>query len=162
MKPIKTWDEADNCLAEILALDLYVEKNNTDMDRRCQEIKEKFGRAIKECDASQKKLIEGLSSFFIAHEDDPEVKGKTHETVQGKCGLRLTPPSVKPIGKMSWERVLTRIIDLGYKSKLLRPLVHTIKDIDREKLASDQVTDDVLKSIGVRRHQEERFWYEAK
>jgi len=162
MKPIKTWDEADSCLAEVLAFDLYIEKNNNDMDRRCQEIKEKFTQAIKECEASRKEIVEALGSYFIAHEDDPEVKGKTHESAFGKYGIRLTPPSVKPIGKMSWERVLSRIIDLGYKSKLLRPLVHTIKDIDREKLASNQVADDVLKNIGVRRHQEERFWYEAK
>ena len=106
--------------------------------------------------------LEILESYFIGHEDDPEVKGKTYEGSYGKCGLRMTPPSVKPIGRMSWERVLNRIIELGYKAKFLRPLVPSIKDIDRELLASEKVDEPTRKAIGVKLHQEERFWYETK
>ncbi len=162
MKPIKTWDEMDAQLVNILSLDRSIEQETIERNRRCQEIKERHGAIIKGYESDRKEILEALESFFVAHEDDPEVKGKTYDGTYGKCGLRMTPPSVKPVGKMTWERVLTKIIELGYKAKLLRPLVHTIKDIDREALASDKVDDGIRKAIGVKLHQEERFWYETK
>lgn len=162
MKPIKTWDEVDEHVALLGKLDLIMAEIKNEMDRKCQEIKERCGLRIKTQETVRDEVLDLLNSFFRAHEDDFEVKGKTFEGMYGKCGFRMTPPSVKPVGRMSWERVLARIIELGYKSKFLRPLVHSIKDIDRELLASEKITDDVRKAIGVKLHQEERFWYEAK
>lgn len=162
MKPIKNWDEADGYLANLGVLDSNIEKEANERDRLCQEIKEKYGMHIKGHEMVKKEILEALESFFIAHEDDAEVKGKTFEGTYGKCGLRLTPPSVKPIGKMSWERVLNRIYELGYRTKLLRPLVYTIKDIDRELLASDKIDDGTRKAIGIRLSQTELFWYQIK
>ncbi len=162
MKPIKTWDEVDALLSELASLDSAIDDHTNTMHRKCQEIKELHGGYIKACDSDKKEIAEVLEAFFIAHEDDPEIKGKTYEGPYGKCGLRMTPPSVKPIGKMTWERVLTRIIDLGWAKKYLRPLIHSIKDIDRELLASEKIDDITRREIGVKLHQEERFWYEAK
>jgi len=162
MKPIKTWDEVDGQLTNLAVLDSTIEKEANEMNRLCQEIKERHGRHIKGYEAVKKETLEVLESFFIVHEDDAEVKGKTFEGAYGKCGLRLTPPSVKPKGKMTWERILSRILDLDLGKKYLRPLVHTIKDIDRELLASEKIDDGARMVIGVRLHQEERFWYEVK
>jgi phage host-nuclease inhibitor protein Gam len=162
MKPIKTWNKVDGYIAKLGLLDFNIDYEGNERDRLCQEIKKKYNGHIKDYEAAKKDILETLESFFVAHKDDPEVKGKTYEGPYGKCGLRLTPPSVKPIGKMTWERVFSRILELGYKTKFLRPLVHTIKDIDRELLATDKVNDDLRKEIGVKLHQEERFWYEAK
>jgi phage host-nuclease inhibitor protein Gam len=160
MKPIKTWDEVEELLRQLNALDSDIETETNIMNRECQEVKALHGDIIKINEGERKEILEILESYFIHHEDDAEVKGKTYEGVFGKCGLRMTPPSVKPIGRMSWERVLNRIIELGYKAKLLRPLVHTIKDIDRELLASEKIDGETRKAIGVKLHQEERFWYE--
>ncbi len=162
MKPIRTWDEADELLRNLGGLDSTIEAEKNIMNRECQEIKAKHGDLIKIYEAKEKEILESLESYFIGHEDDAEIKGKTYEGAYGKCGLRLTPPSVKPVGKMTWERVLTRIIDLGWAKKYLRPLVHSIKDIDRELLASDKIDDVTRREIGVKLHQEERFWYEVK
>jgi hypothetical protein len=163
MKPIKTWDEVDGQLTNLAVLDMTIKKEANERDRLCQEIKERHGRHIKGYEAIKKETLEALESFFIAHEDDSEVKGKTYEDPLGnKCGLRMTPPSVKPSGKMTWERVLSRILELSLGKIYLRPLVHNIKDIDRELLASDKVDDGARKVIGVKLHQEERFWYEVK
>lgn len=162
MKSIRTWDEADDFLCDLNNLDSSIETEQNTMNRECQEIKTRYGALIKVYEAEKKEILEALESFFIAHELDSEVKGKTYEGAFGKCGLRMTPPSVKPMGKMSWERVLTRITDLGWAKKYLRPLVYTIKDIDREFLASDKVDNITRREIGVKLHQEERFWYEVK
>jgi len=162
MKPIKTWDEADELLRNIIAVDCTIEAEQNLMKRECQEIKTRRGEYIKIYEAQKKDFLETLESYFIAHEDDSEVKGKTYEGPYAKCGLRLTPPAVKPLGRMTWERILTRILDLGWAKKYLRPLVHSIKDIDRELLASDKVDDTTRREIGVKLHQEERFWYEGK
>ena len=162
MKPIETWDEADDVLKTIILHDALIAADQLEMGQKCQDIKTKYGEGIKIRETDQKELLEALESFFIAHEDDSEVKGKTYDGPFGKCGLRTTPPSVKPIGRMSWERVLARIIELGYKAKLLRPLVPSMKDIDRELLASEKIDEGTRKAIGVKLHQEERFWYEAK
>ena len=162
MKPIKTWDEVDTLLLNLYGIDSIIQEEKNIMIRECEEIKARSGDIIRARDGTKKEILEIIESFFIAHEDDSEVKGKTYEGICGKCGLRMTPPSVKPVGKTTWERVLNRILDLGYKAKLLRPLVHSIKDIDRELLASDRVSDEIRKEIGVKIHQEERFWYEIK
>ena len=159
---IKSWDEVDNLLSELASIDSDIKEQTNAMNRRCQKIKLFYGERINACEFDQKNIIENLGLFFIDHEDDPEIKGKTFEGTYGKCGLRLTPPSVKPFGKMTWEKVLMRIVGLGYIKKLLRPSVFSIKDIDRELLASDKVNDDLRKEIGVKLHQEERFWYEVK
>ena len=162
MKPIKTWDEVDTLLQNLCGLDWSIQEEKNIMTRECEEIKARSGDIIKALDGTKKEIFEVLEPYFIAHEDDSEVKGKTYEGAFGKCGLRMTPPSVKPLGKMTWERVLSRIMDLGLKKIYLRPLVHNIKDIDRELLASDKVDDGARKVIGVKIHQEERFWYEVK
>jgi phage host-nuclease inhibitor protein Gam len=162
MKPIKTWDEVDLALRGLASLDTVIEGERNDMNRECQNIKERYGARIKAQEDQKKEVLELLERFFVAHETDSEVKGKTYESNFGKCGLRMTPPAVKPIGRMTWERVLTRIIDLGWAKKYLRPLVHTIKDINRELLASKEVDDITRKEVGVKLHQEERFWYEIK
>jgi hypothetical protein len=162
MKQIKTWGEVDAELQILALLDSTIDREANERDRLCREIKEKYNEQIKGYDAAKKEILELLQSFFIGHEGDPEVKGKTYEGPDGKCGLRLTPPSVKPIGKMTWERVLTRITDLGWAKKYLRPLYPTIKDINRELLASSEVDDGERRAIGVKLHQEERFWYETK
>lgn len=160
---IKTWDQVDGFMLNLGGLDSTIEKHIINMNDQCQRIKEECGKHIKMYQDSRDEVLEALEEFFIAHEDDPEVKGKTYEDPIGnKCGLRMTPPSVKPLGKMTWEKVLVRIVGLGYIKKLLRPLVFSIKDIDREMLASDKVSDDLRKEIGVKLHQEERFWYEVK
>jgi len=162
MKPIKTWDEADDLIQSLITCDAKIASEQNLVNAKCQEIKAKHGGIIKDYVAAQKEILETLESFFIAHEDDPEVKGKTYDGAFGKCGLRMTPPSVKPIGKMSWERVFNRIVELGYKAKFLRPLIASKDDIDREMLASGKVDEATRKAIGVKLHQEERFWYEAK
>lgn len=162
MKPINTWDEVDLALRGLASLDTVIEGERNDMNRECQYIKERYGARIKSEEVQKDEILELLESFFINHETDSEVKGKTYEGAFGKCGLRMTPPAVKPVGRMSWERVLIRIIDLGWTRKYLRPLVHTIKDINRELLASNEVDDGTRKAIGIKLHQEERFWYEVK
>ena len=162
MKPIKSWEEMDVLLYDLGQTDFMIGEETNAMNLECQEIKKRHGEVIKKFENLKKETLEVLESFFIAHEDDSEVKGKTFEGAYGKCGLRMTPPSVKPLGKMTWERVLSRIMDLGLKKIYLRPLVHNIKDIDRELLASDKVDDGARKVIGVKIHQEERFWYEVK
>jgi len=162
MQPIKTWDDADRFLADLGLLDSKIGEETNRMNLECQEVKKRHGEVIKNFEILKKKVLEVLEQFFIEHEDDAEVKGKTFEGDYGKCGLRMTPPSVKPFGKMTWERVLSRIMDLGLKKIYLRPLVHSIKDIDREFLASDKIDDGARKVIGVKLHQEERFWYEVK
>ena len=162
MKPIKTWDEVDALLSDLVTIDLAIAKQETQRDSECQAIKERHAKYIKNHEAIKDLVLETLESFFIEHETDSEVKGKTYDGLYAKCGLRMTPPSVKPVGRMSWERVLTRIVDLGWAKKYLRPLGYTIKDINRELLASGEVDDGTRKTIGVKLHQEERFWYESK
>ena len=159
---IKSWDDVDKYLDLLIKRDLEAEALTTGMNEACRKIKSEHGEYIKGLEIRNKEILESMEVFFIDHEDDPEVKGKTFEGMFGKCGLRLTPPSVKPLSKMTWEKVLSRILDLGYKTKLLRPVVPSVKDIDREFLASEKVNDDLRKEIGVRLHQEERFWYEPK
>ena len=162
MKPIETWDEADDLLKGLIVCDGKIASENELIVIRCQEIKTIHCGIIKDYDGQKKEILEALESFFIAHEDDSEIKGKTYDGPYAKCGLRMTPPSVKPTGRMTWERVLTRILDLGWAKKYLRPLGYTIKDINRELLASGEVDDGTRKAIGVKLHQEERFWYEIK
>jgi phage host-nuclease inhibitor protein Gam len=162
MKPIKTWDEADEALRSLIEADATIAEHQAKITSECQRIKVQYASTINGFEVQKKEVLEILEAYFIAHEDDPEVKGKTYEGAFGKCGLRTTPPSVKPIGRMSWERVLARIIELGYKTKLLRPLTPSIKDIDRELLASEKVDEGTRKAIGVKLHQEERFWYEPR
>jgi hypothetical protein len=157
---IKNWSDLDQTILKLGNLDLEIERQSNQMQVRCLQIKKEHQELIDLCETNKKDLLKETEGFFLDHES--EVKGRTYEGTFGKCGLRLTPPAVKPAGKMTWERVLSRILDLGYKSKLLRPLVHTIKDIDRELLSSDKISEDLRKEIGVKLSQSENFWYEVK
>lgn len=156
---MKSWGDVDESLTLIGDYDLNVEKLNNIMKTECKSIKEKYEVLIAEQKGKREPLLEAVESFFRDHES--EVQGRSWEGVYGKCGLRLTPPALKPAGKMTWERVLSRIIDLGQR-KFLRPLVHSVRDIDRELLASEKVTDEQRREIGVKMEQDERFWYEIK
>jgi phage host-nuclease inhibitor protein Gam len=155
---IKTWEDVDGALSLVGDFDLNVEKLNNIMKTECKSIKYKFEALITEQEEKRKPLIEAVESFFRDHE--AEVKTRSWEGSLAKCGLRLTPPALKPSGKMTWERVLSRILELGYKSKFLRPLVHTVRDIDREALGN--TSDDVRREVGVKIDQNEVFWYQVK
>jgi phage host-nuclease inhibitor protein Gam len=155
---MKNWQDVDWALSEIGDYDLNIEKLNNTMKIECKSIKNEYEMIIAEQEEKRRPLMEAVEAFFRDHEAD--VKGRTWEGALAKCGLRLTPPALKPSGKMTWERVLARILDLGYKSKFLRPLVHTVRDIDREALGN--TSDDVRREVGVKIEQDEKFWYEVK
>jgi len=157
---IKTWDDVDRALSEIGTCDIEIENLQGVMKAEIMPIKLKYEGKISEQEQKKKPLLEAIEVFFLDHES--EVTGRSWEGAFGKCGLRLSPPALKPTGKMTWERVLSRILDLGYKNKYLRPLIHTVRDIDKETLLSEKVSDKIRTEIGVKISQDEKFWYEVK
>ena len=123
-------------------------------------IKDEYEEKISEQEHIRKPLLGKIEVFFRAHES--EVEGRSWEGIFGKCGLRLSPPSLELMAKMTWQKVLLKIVGLGYKKTFLRPLVYNVRHIKKDELLSDKVLDEIRRSIGVKKDQEENFWYEVK
>lgn len=97
----------------------------------------------------------------FAEEHRPELlpnekRSKSAETPLSRYGFRTGTPALKPLRKLSWEKIVENI----QKLKLTQFLRSTF-EVDKQALLTAQ-TDAPLSEIGVRVSQEETFFIEPK
>ena len=80
---------------------------------------------------------------------------KSKQLNAGTLGFRLGQPSLKTMAKLTWEKVL-EILQVNKMKKFIR--VKT--EVDKQALLASDLDDESLKGFGVRRVQEERFFYD--
>ena len=103
-------------------------------------------------------LLEAQIRSWADKTPDAFAKKKSVELIHGTCGYRTSPPSIKPIPGVTWEKV-TAILD----SK--RPdFIRTVKQIDKEALLASRsiMKADDYAMLGLRIHQPEEFYIDPK
>lgn len=103
-------------------------------------------------------LLEAQVRSWADKSPDSFSKKKSVDMVHGTCGYRTSPPSIKPVPGVTWEKVKA-ILD----SK--RPdFIRVIKEVDKEALlaARSLMTADDFAVLGLRIHQPEEFYVDPK
>lgn len=103
-------------------------------------------------------LLEAQIRSWADKSPDSFSKKKSVDMVHGTCGYRMSPPSIKTIPGVTWEKV-TAILN----SK--RPdFIRTVKEVDKEALlaARSIMKPDDFAVLGLRIHQPEEFYVDPK
>ena len=103
-------------------------------------------------------LLEAQIRSWADKTPDAFAKKKSVDMVHGTCGYRTSPPSIKPIPGVTWEKVKA-ILD----SK--RPdFIRVVKEVDKEALlaARSMMKADDYAILGLRLNQPEEFFVDPK
>lgn len=103
-------------------------------------------------------LLEAQVRSWADKNPDTFAKKKSVDMVHGTCGYRTSPPSIKPVPGVTWEKVQA-ILD----SK--RPdFIRTRKEIDKDALLAARaiLKTEGLTELGLRIHQPEEFFVDPK
>ena len=103
-------------------------------------------------------LLEAQIRSWADKTPDAFAKKKSVDMVHGTCGYRTSPPSIKTIPGVTWEKV-TAILD----SK--RPdFIRTVKEVDKEALLASRsiMKADDYAMLGLRINQPEEFFVDPK
>jgi len=133
---IKSWDDVDAALAEIAEHQGAIAQAKADAD----EAKD----AIAEVEPE-------IESFVREHEEDLLERSRAFEN--GRVWLRKAT-RLGLVGRWSWRKVLDGLIEAKR-----RALIRTKREVDKEAL--DQLTDDQLAELRVKRVTDDVFGYEA-
>lgn len=133
---IKSWDDVNLALAEIAG---------------CQaEIVEAKARAD-EAKAVVAELEPRIEAFVREHEDDMQERSLALDS--GRVWLRKAT-HLETVGRWSWRKVCDALVEAKRWT-----LVSTKRSVDKEAL--EQLTDERLAELKVKRVEEDVFGYEA-
>ncbi len=150
---IKSWEEADAALRTIGEIEIEVEKKEGLANLRINDIKERLAGELNGGLARKARLVKDLEEFMDRNQGELG-QAKSRKLNFGALGLRLAPPKLKPVAKMTWAKVVAKLKETG----LDRFLRYPEPEPDKEALkAADAETQ---KQAGVRVCSEEFFWYE--
>jgi phage host-nuclease inhibitor protein Gam len=133
---IKSWDDVDLALAEIAEQQGAIAQAKSDVDEAKEAIAD---------------LEPEIESFVREHEEDLLERSRAFEN--GRVWLRKAK-RLGLIGRWSWRKVLDGLIEAKR-----RTLIRTKREVDKEAL--EQLTDDQLAELRVKRVTEDVFGYEA-
>ncbi len=72
-------------------------------------------------------------------------------------GIKVSAPSLNLLRGWTWDKVLTALTLAGLKS-----CIRTEESVDKTAIKAAMLSDEKLAEIGVKFHQEEKFWFETK
>jgi phage host-nuclease inhibitor protein Gam len=138
------------CLASVRN-DEAVAQMNEDLAR----VRERYEPEIAATAATWGALFETVQAWAAAHPETFATR-RSIVMVHGTLGYRSGQPTLKPIKGMTWEKVVEVL------KRTMPGFVRTKEEADKQGLiaAADEIGEENLKTLGLRKHQEERFFVE--
>lgn len=146
---------ADGVLRELAEIDRGLATIETTLNAKVDNLKKAADAEASPMREHREELAAALMAFAEDRKVEIFVGAKSVELTFGTIGFREST-KLKPASKRTtWEMVLERLRELGEKSA-----IRTSEQINKETL--EGWTEEKLVLIGVRRWQEDRFWFELK
>ena|SRR3990167_1528591 len=152
---IQSAAEADVALKEIGKLEDFVAAKEANFNSEVAALKAAMVEKCGPVKKTLKRWIPALAKWAARAipGDDGERKARGLELNFGWVRFRWTPPAIK--FKVEEETVIERLRARGMIS-----CIRTVASVNKEAL--EAYDDDVLKTVGAYRDQEEKFYYEVK
>ena len=133
---IRSWDDVNEALAQIARLNGDIAQAKADAD----DAKEAIGE------------LEPAIEAYV-RENEAELLERTRALDHGRVWLRKAT-RLKLIGRYTWKKVLDALV-----ADKRRSLIRTKPEVDKE--AIDQLSDEQLSELRVKRETRDVFGYEA-
>lgn len=129
------------------------------MEEEIKAIHLKYAPRLEVIQQQKAEAFETVQAYCTKNKEELFKKGKSFDTTVGSVGFRTGKHTLKPISKMTWDKVLTLV------KVSLPDYVRTIEEVAKDKILADRHTQAVaphLATVGLRVVQEERFFIELK
>lgn len=132
---------------------------NAQMEEEITAIQLRYAPRLEVIQQQKTEAFETVQTYCNQHKDSLFTTGKSFDTTVAKVGFRTGNLSLKPVSKMTWEKVLPLV-------KIAMPeYVRIVEDVAKDKILADRNKEAValhLSGVGLRVVQEERFFIEVK
>lgn len=149
---IATLDDADATLARIAALKSAIDLEELALKEGVDALKARCAAACEPHRAAMRDLERALMTFALARKGELFSGPKSRNLLFGSLGFRASS-SLKPVPRMTWERVLGVLKEKGMAS-----CIRLREEVDREALR--RLDAATLAGVGCRLIQEDAFFYE--
>lgn len=148
---------AESLLVEIQEKSIELMETKSAYATAQAEIDRKYGMPRDCIDGTIAILVEALENWAVLNPAEFGEK-RTIQTDAGIMGHRLGNFSLRLLGKKSWDKVLETLSNADG----LRKFIRVREEVDREMLIShrNDLGPSVLRAIGVRVEQKDRFFVE--
>jgi phage host-nuclease inhibitor protein Gam len=153
---LTSWDGADRALGEIRALEAQIAEAEGSKALGLKVVQDRWDAKIQPLNERVGILAKGLQEFAEFHREDMGA-ARSKALNHGRLGFRVGKPMLKPLPKWTFERVL-ELLQQNHKDEFTR----TEQTIRKDAILNSTMTADQLKDLGLRRVQEDRFFYEIK
>jgi phage host-nuclease inhibitor protein Gam len=155
---VKTRAEMEALVGQIAELKIYETKTKALMDERLTEIRSEYEVQL---GAAAEDIEYRMELARAWAEANPMEFGhlKSIEMSHGVIGFRTGTPKLKPLSGWTWDRVLEKLLRLGYDQFL-----RTKTEVDKEAIIGcrEDLLDGDLKAMGIKITQDESFYVEPK
>lgn len=147
---LKSWDEVDTVLKQIVQAELDIETIEAEMNKEMADIKEDAENRAKPHREEIKKLETLVKEFVTTNK--LELDGKSKELDFGKTGFRFSTKLVLP-------KAIDKVIEALKKHQMFDCII--IKEnVNKDILKT--YDEDIILRVGGSLKKEDTFWYETK
>jgi phage host-nuclease inhibitor protein Gam len=153
---IRTWDEADEKLKQIAALQRELEAATREYEEQVAELKQQL-KEISDPINDQIEAFGKLLETFATENMDAFADKRTKTLHFGELGFKVGKPTVKGVPSGRNEAELERFI-ANLKARRMFDCVRTVEEVDKNVLRIQPPV--VLSELGVSVVQPDEFWFQ--
>lgn len=152
-----TREQAEAAMRDLCLTSCTIDEINANMNAQLALIRGNFEAELTALQETAELLEAKIQSWADKNPGEFE-KRKSIEMIHGICGYRTSPPSVRLIRGVTWEKSIA-LIEGRYPD-----LIRTKKEADKEGLLAGRevLTEADYKAIGLRIDQDEKFYVEVR
>ena len=160
-----SWDDVNAALACLGKIEPQVTRLQNRADEIMARTQERYAKEIVPLQAEIASLAKGIGEFVHAHRKDltADGDGKFRDLPNGRVELRLSPPRLATLSRVTWDMVVERIAELPQRLRARFIRVKETLDKDELKVAiiSGDVSEEQRSALGVAIAQDETPYYEV-
>lgn len=148
-------EDIEAAVREMCIASVRADEATARMNEELAIVRQRYEPEISAQSVVFKDLYARVESWALAHQEQ-FAPLKSIALVHGTIGFRTGQPMLKPVKGMTWEKVLEVL------KRMMPAYVRVREEVDKAGLiaAADEIGDENLGTIGLRRHQDERFYAE--
>jgi len=162
VKTMNTYDDVEKALVELAQHESFVAKKEAEMNKRIQEVKDKFNEQTSDERAKIASIRQEIESFCLVNKAD-FLKERSRKLSHGQVGFRTNPPKVMQLNKkFSVVTSIELIKKIFSKRNYLRAKEEINKDVILLDYSKGEIDDNKLAAVGLRIDQDETFFCEVE
>lgn len=158
---LKSFMDVDEQLLELASFETLIQREEAAMNEKIQKTRDEYDERTRRAREQKAAIERNIEMFCIENKDEFE-KTRTRDLVHGSIGFRMTTPKVALLNKKyNWGTVF-ELAKRVFGKKYIRVSEELDKEAILADVASSDLSDEKLASIGAKVDQTDRFTYGIK